>query len=254
LLDAQLNPNSVATRYNANQELISLASEILGCEKCQRLRSYCELIGVTKRKAFRDWDYWKKPLPGFGDRDAKVLVIGLAPAANGGTRTGRLFCGDSSGDWLVRALHQTGFANQPTSVSKDDGLELSGVYLTAVVRCAPPENKPSRVEMANCLPYLGNEIRCLQDLRIVLALGEIAFEGFMQVLRKEFELHLVPKPKFRHGAVYNLGTGYPKLFVSYHPSRRNTQTGVLTWPMWIRTFRSIRHELDKNQTLQVQEK
>jgi uracil-DNA glycosylase family 4 len=201
------------------------------------------LIGATKRKSFRDWDYWKKPLPGFGDREAKVLIIGLAPAANGGTRTGRLFCGDSSGDW---------FANQPTSVSKEDGLELSGVYLSAVVRCAPPENKPSKVEIANCLPYLVKELRYLRDLRVVLVLGGIAFDGFIQVLRTEFELPLVPKPKFKHGAIYNLGTRYPKLFVSYHPSRRNTQTGILSWPMWIRTFRKIRDELDKNQAQKVQ--
>ena len=232
----------------AELDLKQLSAQIIACRKCPRLRSYCESVGITKRRAFRDWDYWKKPLPGFGDTEAKVLVIGLAPAANGGTRTGRLFCGDSSGNWLVRALHETGFANQPISTSKDDGLTLRDAYLSAVVRCAPPENKPSGDEIANCLPYLRQELRILQELKIVLVLGQIALEGFVQAVRSEFGLSLVPKPKFRHGSTYNLGNGYPKLFVSYHPSRRNTQTGLLTWPMWIKTFHKIRHELDEKQS------
>jgi len=191
-----------------------------------------------------DWDYWSRPLPGFGDPSAELLVVGLAPAANGGTRTGRVFCGDSSGDWLTRALYETGFASQPTSVSRDDGLALKGAYVTAVVRCAPPENKPSRQEMANCLPYLAEELVALTQLRAILVLGQVALGGTVQVLRSEFGLDLKPAPKFVHGASYELGTRGIRLYVSYHPSRRNTQTKMMTWPMWIRSFRTIRRVLE----------
>lgn len=237
-----------ATGNNRDPEIPLLSTRIVNCEKCPRLRNYCETVGVTKRRAFQDWDYWKKPLPGFGDPDAKLLVIGLAPAANGGTRTGRLFCGDSSGDWLIRALYETGFANQPFSISKEDGLALTNAYLSAVVRCAPPANKPSRDEISNCLPYLGEELAILRKVRIVLVLGQIALEGFVQAARNNFGLAFDPKPKLIHGSVFNIGNGYPKLFVSYHPSRRNTQTGLLTWAMWIRTFHKIRNELKKEQS------
>jgi len=223
--------------------LDALALEVTKCEKCPRLREYCALIGTKKRKAFLNWEYWKKPLPGFGDPKAKLLVVGLAPAANGGTRTGRFFCGDSSGDWLIRALYKTGFANQPTSTSIEDGLVLTGAYLTAIVRCAPPENKPAKDEITNCMPYLEEELRILRDVKIVLVLGQVAFRGFIDTLRGEFGLHSSSEARFRHGAIYDLGKGFPKLYVSYHPSRRNTQTKMLTWPMWIRTFQKIRHEL-----------
>jgi len=225
-------------------ELDTLARKVTNCQKCSRLREYCEFIGIRKRKAFLNWDYWKKPLPGFGDPKARLLIVGLAPAANGGTRTGRLFCGDSSGDWLIRALHKTGFANQPTSTNREDGLVLTDAYLTAIVRCAPPENKPTQSEITNCLEYLGKELRILDDVEIVLVLGQIAFQGFTHILKSEFGLDLVSRPKFKHGAIYDLPEGYPKLYVSYHPSRRNTQTRMLTWSMWIRTFRKIRRELD----------
>jgi len=222
---------------------MTLADRVIGCHKCPRLTEYCKLVGERKRKAFADWDYWAKPLPGFGDPKAKFLIIGLAPAANGGTRTGRIFCGDSSGDWLVRALYQTGFANQPISTSRDDGLKLTGVYLAAVVRCAPPKNKPTPQEVRNCLPYLGEELRVLRDVKFVMVLGRIAFQGFIKVLREEYGRDLRPLPKFQHGAVYEIGGGLPKLYVSYHPSKRNTQTKLLTWSMWIRAFREVRSEL-----------
>ena len=225
--------------------LNKLHNEIVCCEKCPRLRKHCRHIGKTKRKSFMDWDYWGKPLPGFGDPTAKLLIIGLAPAANGGTRTGRMFCGDSSGDWLIRALHETGFANQSTSTSRDDGLELIGAYVTAVARCAPPENKPTRKEIANCLPYLREELRLLKDVKVVLALGHIAFKGFLEALETEHSPQTRTRPKFSHGSAYDLGTGLPKLYASYHPSRRNTQTKMLSWEMWIRTFQEIRHELDE---------
>lgn len=218
---------------------------MVGCRRCPRLRKYCELVGTRKRRAYSNWNYWKKPLPGFGDPSAELMVVGLAPAANGGTRTGRMFCGDSSGDWLIKALYETGFANQPTSTSRDDGLTLKGAYVTAVARCAPPGNKPTQREIQNCLPYLCDELRALTDLKVVLALGEIALKGLVRVFRREFDLSLEPAPRFTHGASYCLGGGRPKLYVSYHPSRRNTQTGLLTWPMWIDTFHTIRGELWK---------
>lgn len=234
-------------KLSGEDELDSLARRVVDCQKCSRLREYCEHIGRKKRRAFIDWDYWCRPLPGFGDPTARLLVVGLAPAANGGTRTGRMFCGDSSGDWLIKALHETGFANQPVSVSRDDGLILTDAYLTAVVRCAPPGNKPSRQEVENCIPYLGDELRLLGDVKVVLALGQIALNGLVQVLRSEFGVNPKPVPRFRHGASYDLGGRSPRLYVSYHPSRRNTQTKMLTWPMWIRTFRRIRRELGESE-------
>lgn len=233
----------MTTNYSRVTRLDSLDQRVINCHNCPRLRAYCELVGTRKRKAFLNWDYWKKPLPGFGDARARLLVIGLAPAANGGTRTGRMFCGDSSGDWLIRALYETGFANQPSSKSRNDGLILTGAYLTAVVRCAPPENKPTAEEIGNCLPYLGEELRILRDVKIVVTLGQTALQGFVQVLRSEFGLDLRPAPRFEHGAVYEIDR-HPRVYVSYHPSRRNTQTKLLTWPMWLRTFRKIRRELD----------
>jgi uracil-DNA glycosylase len=196
---------------------------------------------------YSDWDYWTKPLPGFGDPNAELLIVGLAPAANGGTRTGRLFCGDSSGDWLTKALYETGFANQPTSSRKDDGLKLTGAYLTAVARCAPPENKPTQEEIDNCLPYLATELRLLSNLKVILALGSIALKGLLQLFQKELNLNFQIKPKFVHGSRYSLDEIGKSLYVSYHPSRRNTQTKFMTWPMWIRTFREIRLELDSFQ-------
>jgi len=202
-------------------------------------------LARKKRKAFMDWDYWAKPLPGFGDANAQLLVVGLAPAAHGGTRTGRIFCGDSSGDWLVKALYKTGFSNQPTSTSRDDGLKLHGAYLTAVARCAPPGNKPRPDEVENCLPYLRQELRLLRRLRIVLALGQIAFAGFLSIAKSEYRFEPKPRPKFHHGAVYSLGQDLPKLYVAYHPSRRNTQTGKLTWEEWEKVFRKIRSDLLK---------
>lgn len=233
------------SRTLKEKELNSLARTIIDCTRCRRLREYCELVGKTKRRAFLDWKYWSRPLPGFGDPNGRLLIVGLAPAANGGTRTGRLFCGDSSGDWLVKALYETGFANQPTSTSIDDGLLLTDAYLTAVVRCAPPENKPTPEEIVNCLSYLGQELDMLRKVRAVLVLGQIAFNGYLKALAGKSVLnHGNIKPEFRHGAVYVFEKS-PKLFVSYHPSRRNTQTKMLTWEMWIEQFRNIRQFLDE---------
>jgi len=228
---------------SAKRELEALAKRVVSCEKCPRLRAYCAEVGRKKRRAYMDWEYWTRPLPGFGDPSARLLVVGLAPAANGGTRTGRVFCGDSSGDWLIRALFDTGFANQPISVSRDDGLVLRDTFITAVVRCAPPENKPSVQEVSNCLPYLGAELKALVNLKAILVLGKVAMDGLVKSLRNEYGLELRPRPEFVHGATYDLGEGLPRLYVSYHPSRRNTQTKMMSWGKWIRTFRRIRDDL-----------
>ncbi|MCS4540264.1 MAG: uracil-DNA glycosylase [Thaumarchaeota archaeon] len=233
----------MSTLRNIKPPLNGLNRTIVECQRCRRLRNFCDRVAKEKRRAFIDWTYWGKPLPGFGDPRAEVLIVGLAPAAHGGTRTGRMFCGDSSGDWLVKALFQTGFANQPTSTYKDDGLELNRVYLTAVVRCAPPLNKPESREIQNCLPYLAEELKILKNLQVVLTLGRIAFDGFLNVARNWYGLRITPRPRFRHGAAYELGSDLPRLRASYHPSRQNTQTGKLTWPMWLRTFRIIQSEL-----------
>jgi uracil-DNA glycosylase family 4 len=166
-------------------------------------------------------------------------MVGLAPAAHGGLRTGRMFCGDSSGEWLIRALHETGFANQPTSTSRDDGLVLRRAYVTAVVRCAPPNNRPSRDEIGNCLPYLRREIELLKDVKVVVALGRIALDGSIEALRRARGLDIA-SPKFAHGARYDLGRGLPILLVSYHPSRQNTQTGRLKWGQWMAVIEAAR--------------
>jgi uracil-DNA glycosylase family 4 len=228
--------------------LEKLSKEIISCEKCPRLRDYCKHVGRTKRRAYMDWQYWEKPLPGFGDPYAELLIVGLAPAANGGTRTGRMFCGDSSGDWVIKALYETGFANQSTSTNRNDGLKLKGAYIGAVARCAPPENKPTREEIANCLPYLRKELAALHHVKVVLVLGQIALNGFLSAYCDEFHIQLEKKPKFSHGAIYDLGGPQsPRLYVSYHPSRRNTQTKMLTWQMWIKVFKDIRQNLnDRN--------
>ena len=184
-----------------------------------------------------DQTYWAKPVPTFGDPKAKLLVIGLAPAANGGNRTGRIFTGDSSGDWLVKALFETGFANKPTSISKDDGLILKDAYLTAAVRCAPPQNKPNPSEISNCSQYLISEIKILEKtIKVIVTLGKIAFDAYCNVCH-------VKNLKFGHNKIYPMDND-KTLIVSYHPSRRNTNTGTLTWPMWINIFETARRIID----------
>src|SRR5690348_6013406 len=165
------------------QELARLQAEIRDCQRCPRLRDHCAQIAVRKRRAYLDWEYWGKPVPAFGDPHACVLILGLAPAAHGANRTGRMFTGDRSGDWLYRALHQTGFASQPASISRDDGLTLRDVYITAAARCAPPDNKPTLQELRNCRPYLEREINLLKNVKIVVALGKIAFDQYLSILK-----------------------------------------------------------------------
>jgi uracil-DNA glycosylase len=207
--------------------------KIIKCKLCPRLTKYIWEAGRTKTKKYTDQSYWAKPVPSFGDAKAKLLVIGLAPAANGGNRTGRIFTGDSSGDWLVKALFETGFANKPSSISKNDGLVLKDVYLTASVRCAPPQNKPNASEILNCSQYLISEIRILEKTaNVIIALGKIAFDAYCNVCH-------VKGLKFGHNKIYRMPND-KTLIVSYHPSRRNTNTGTLTWQMWIKIFEEAR--------------
>ncbi len=188
-----------------------------------------------------NWDYWGKPMPGFGDPDARLLILGLAPAAHGGNRTGRMFTGDGSAQFLMAALHRHGFANQPTSISVEDGLRLRDAYMTAVVRCAPPKNKPKPNEIGNCKRYWTQELHFLSNIRVVLALGRVAFDTYVRYLR---ELGLKTNDfRFRHAAFYELPDPYPALAASYHPSRQNTQTGKLTMVMFDRVFRRIERSI-----------
>ena len=227
------------------EALQQLNKEIVACRKCPRLVEYREKIAREKRRAFRNCDYWGKPLPGFGDPDARLAIIGLAPAAHGGNRTGRMFTGDRSGDFLYRALYRAGFANQPTSVSRDDGLKLRDAYITAPLRCAPPANRPLPSELANCRPYFERELQLLRP-RAVLALGGIAMKAYLRMLKDQRALPLGAAFAFRHGANYELGADLPRLFVSYHPSQQNTFTGKLTEAMLARVLRGVRRFLEKS--------
>jgi uracil-DNA glycosylase len=204
-----------------------LREEITECRRCPRLVEYIAGIDTKKYKAFRGDTYWGRPVPGFGDPDARLLIVGLAPAAHGGNRTGRVFTGDGSADFLISALHRHGFANQPTSVSIDDGLRLLDAYVLAVIRCAPPDNKPLPEEILNCRPFLLGEMGMLPNVKATMMLGKIAMDGYIDALnsvRKE----RIKKPQFGHGLEYQLAPDLPRMFISYHPSRQNTNTGKLT--------------------------
>jgi len=221
----------------SSNNLESVASDVVACRRCPRLVRYREHVARTKRAAFRDWEYWGRPVPGFGDPNAEVLVVGLAPAAHGGNRTGRTFTGDRSGEFLYRALYRAGFANQPTSVSKDDGLVLRDCYIAAAVRCAPPQNKPARIEFARCQPYLEREVMLLRRLRVVVVLGAAAMQAFLRTWRATGHDVPSPVPKFRHEGTWPLPP--ITLIATYHPSQRNTQTGRLTQSMLDRVFESV---------------
>jgi uracil-DNA glycosylase len=212
---------------------------VVACERCPRLRDYCRAVAREKKRAYRDETYWGRPIPGFGDPRARLLIVGLAPAAHGGNRTGRVFTGDSSGTFLMRALHAAGYASLPTSDRADDGLRLTDVYIAAAVRCAPPDNTPAPDEIARCLPYLSAEIEALVRLRAVVALGRIAFGACLRVLGERGAVPR-PRPSFGHGLVYRLGPGQPVLIASYHPSRQNTNTGRLTAGMLDEVLRAAR--------------
>lgn len=217
-----------------------LAREVIVCERCPRLREYCAQIAQVKRRAYRDWTYWGRPVPGFGDPAAKLLVIGLAPAAHGGNRTGRVFTGDRSGDFLYRALYETGFASQPQSVSRDDGMKLTGAYISAAVRCAPPGNKPKPDEFRNCRPYLERELDLLKHLRVVVALGRIAFDAYLAILRDRGVIRSRAAFPFGHDVEFRIAENSPALIASYHPSQQNTSTGKLTAAMLRAVFARAR--------------
>jgi uracil-DNA glycosylase len=223
--------------------LEQLNQRIVRCRKCPRLVAYREKIAREKRLAYRDWDYWGKPVPGFGDPRAKLLVLGLAPAAHGGNRTGRVFTGDRSGDFLYKALYDAGFANQPTSTRRGDGLVLKNAYVVAAVRCAPPANKPLPSEAANCRPYFEKELEILRP-RAILALGGIAMRAYLGLLKERGKIASAAAFPFRHGASYELADNLPRLFVAYHPSQQNTFTGKLTEAMMARVLRDIRRFLE----------
>jgi len=218
--------------------LVRLQEQITRCALCPRLVAHREQVAREKVKRYRDWEYWGRPVPSFGDPRARLLIIGLAPAAHGGNRTGRVFTGDRSGDWLYEALYAAGFANQPTSVHKDDGLQLRDCYITAAVHCAPPDNKPLPDEFIACRPYLLQELTLLKQVRVVVALGQIAFAAYLTARRKLGLPVPSPIPRFRHGQVFPLDGIF--LLGSYHPSQQNTFTGRLTREMLQTIFHDAR--------------
>jgi uracil-DNA glycosylase family 4 len=220
-----------------HDSLETLEHDIVACELCPRLRAHCLEIARVKRRAYADWEYWGKPVPGFGDPAARLYVLGLAPGAHGANRTGRVFTGDSSGDWLYRAMYETGFANQPASTRIGDGLQLRGAWVGAAARCAPPDNKPAPEEFAACRPYARRELQLLRDLRVVIVLGRLAHGNYLSLL--------TPRPAggecaFYHGAEHHPRPALPTLLCSYHPSRQNTQTGRLTAVMLRAVFERAR--------------
>lgn len=221
----------MAEASSSSFKLEKLQQRVVQCTRCPRLVEYREKVAREKRRMFRDWDYWGKPVPSFGDPNAELLIVGLAPAAHGANRTGRMFTGDRSGDFLFRALYEAGFASQPDSHDRGDGLQLRRCYITAALRCAPPANKPLPQELRNCQPYLESELEFLSKVRTVLALGRIGFDCYLSVVAEHVSLPPRSKLPFAHGASYELPGGLPRLFASYHPSQQNTQTGKLTRAM-----------------------
>jgi uracil-DNA glycosylase family 4 len=215
--------------------LTVLNREVIACTLCPRLVAYRGQIAREKRRAYRDWEYWGKPVPGFGDPDARVLVMGLAPGAHGSNRTGRPFTGDASGSFMYPVLYEVGFASQPTATARNDGLTLKNLYITAAVRCAPPDNKPTLQELAACAPFLDREIAGLKNLRVVVALGKIGFDAYLNFLKRRGVLASKKGYLFKHGASYRMPDG-KVLLASYHPSNQNTQTGKLTRKMFLKIF------------------
>lgn len=215
----------------------SINREIIDCVRCKRLVSYTRLVGKNKVRRYSNEEYWAKPVTGFGDTDAKLLIIGLAPGAHGANRTGRLFTGDHSGQWLMKALYEIGFSNNPSSISAKDGLILKNVFITSCVRCAPPSNKPLNSELENCSSYLVKELEILKKVKVVITLGHIAFQTYCKI-------NDLKKLQFYHLAKYRINDKH--LIVSYHPSRQNTNTQKLTWPMWINVFDLAKTILSSN--------
>jgi len=224
-------------------QLRVLNEEIVACCKCPRLVKYREKVAREKRRAYRDWEYWGKPVPGFGGAQAKLLILGLAPAAHGANRTGRMFTGDRSGDFLYAALHNAGFANQSTSLHREDGLQLTNAYISATCRCAPPDNQPFPREILNCRSYLEREIEILKP-KAILALGKIAWDGYLDILKQRGAIASRALYKFAHGAEAEIAPGTPGLFGVYHPSQQNTQTGRVTPAMYAKVLNRIKRFLE----------
>ncbi len=219
-----------------------LNEEIVACRKCPRLVRYREKVAREKRRAYRECTYWGKAVPGFGDADAQVLILGLAPAAHGANRTGRMFTGDRSGDFLYKALHKAGFANQATSEHREDGLRLENAYISATCRCAPPDNKPLPKEITNCGSYFERELEILKP-KAILALGKIAWDAYLEILKQRGLIASRALWKFAHGAEAEVAPGTPRLFGVYHPSQQNTQTGRVTPAMYAAVLRRIRRRI-----------
>ncbi len=220
--------------------------ELIACRRCPRLLEHCRTIAEVKRRAYREWTYWGKPVPGFGDPRARLLIVGLAPAAHGANRTGRIFTGDRSGDFLYRALHAAGFAAQPTSTSLDDGQALTDCYITASVHCAPPDNKPTLEEFRNCRGWLERELDIMRQAEVVVALGKLAFDIYLSILRDRGIIRSRTPFRFGHNVQHLTAAGQPLLIASYHPSQQNTSTGKLTEQMLFDVFATARCLLDSS--------
>jgi uracil-DNA glycosylase len=221
------------------QTFDTLNARIIACERCPRLRDHCTEIARVRRRAYSEWEYWGHPVPSFGDPEAPVLALGLAPGAHGSNRTGRPFTGDGSGDFLYPVLHEAGFASQPKATSRDDGMKLTGLFITSVVHCAPPGNKPLPEEIRNCAPWLDEEFALLRNLRVVVCLGRIAFEGLLARAQRSGEISSRSGYAFSHGAEYTLPSEL-HVITSFHPSLQNTNTGKLTRPMFLKVFERAR--------------
>ncbi len=219
--------------------LDDLNARIVACERCPRLRAHCMQVASIRRRAYADWDYWGRPVPSFGDSNARVMILGLAPGAHGSNRTGRPFTGDGSGEFLYPVLYEAGFASQPKAISRNDGMKLTDLWITAVARCAPPANKPAPDELRNCAPWLDEEIGLLHQLRVVVCLGRIAFDGLLAWALRSGQIPSRAGITFAHGAEYTLASGLT-IIASYHPSLQNTNTGKLTRPMFLAIFERAR--------------
>lgn len=244
---AQIDPVPAdldALNLVASSNLAALNQEIITCTSCPRLIAHCSKVGREKRRAYLDWDYWARPVPGFGDADARLLILGLAPGAHGSNRTGRPFTGDGSGNFLYPVLHKAGFASQPTATHREDGLRLLDAYITAAVRCAPPDNKPFPEEIANCARHLDREFAVLTNVKVVVVLGKIAFDAYLNYLKRRGDLKRKTGFIFGHGEAYPLPGGRT-LLCSYHPSLQNTLTGKLTEKMFLDVFRKARRILNQ---------
>jgi uracil-DNA glycosylase family 4 len=232
-----------ASPQDFKERLARLQGQVMRCTQCPRLVEWRRCVAEEKTRRYHDCEYWGRPVPSFGDSGAQLLLVGLAPAAHGGNRTGRMFTGDRSGEWLYRALWEAGFANQPTSVHQDDGLALKNCYISAAARCAPPANKPSPEELERCRPFLIREIELLHNLRVVVALGRIGFDAVIKAFKHLGRVELVERPKFSHGGEWKLNAR-TTLIASFHPSQQNTFTGRLTRPMFNAIFRRVREILN----------